>query len=72
MCHIHRLSFRIYELALPENSIYEHYLNCDDKGAIHKPRGQPLDSQKVVKTRQKWIKMAKKANAAKNCSKCFK
>ena len=29
ICHIHRLVFRIYELAHPEKSLYKHYLKCE-------------------------------------------
>ena len=29
ICHIHRLIFRIYELAHPEKSLYKHYLKCE-------------------------------------------
>ena len=32
VCHVHRLSFRIYEMALPESSVYDHYMHCDRQG----------------------------------------
>ena len=35
LCHIHRLVFRIYELAHPEKAIYEHYKNCIQKGTVN-------------------------------------
>ena len=34
LCHIHRLSLRLYEMASPESSIYEHYRYCDKKGCL--------------------------------------
>ena len=37
LCHIHRLCLRIYEMASPESSIYEHYIYCDQKGLYHVP-----------------------------------
>ena len=37
LCHIHRLAFRLYEMALPETSLYEHYMFCDKKGRYHVP-----------------------------------
>ena len=32
ICHVHRLSFRIYEMALPESSVYNHYIHCHNQG----------------------------------------
>ena len=37
LCHIHRLVFRIYELAHPEKSMYEHFKRCDSQGKYHVP-----------------------------------
>ena len=37
LCHVHRLSVRVYEMASPESSIYEHYIHCDKKGLYHVP-----------------------------------
>ena len=37
VCHIHRLVFRIYEMALPEKSVFEHYTYCNERGRYHVP-----------------------------------
>jgi len=37
VCHVFRLSFRIYEMALPESSVYDHYKHCDSQGKYHVP-----------------------------------
>ena len=37
VCHIHRLVFRIYEMALPEKALFEHYTYCDELGRYHVP-----------------------------------
>ena len=37
LCHFHRIAFRLYELALPETSLYEHYMFCDQQGRYHVP-----------------------------------
>lgn len=36
-CHVHRLAFRLYEMAWPQASIYEHYMRCEDQGKHHVP-----------------------------------
>ena len=36
-CHIHRLGFRIYEMSLPEGSVFEHYNYCREKKKYHIP-----------------------------------
>lgn len=36
-CHVHRLAFRLYEMAWPEASIYEHYMRCEEQGKHHVP-----------------------------------
>ena len=37
VCHVHRLVFRIYEIALPDKSVYEHYIHCEKQGRYHVP-----------------------------------
>lgn len=37
VCHIHRLVFRIYEIALPDKTVFEHYIHCDKHGRYHVP-----------------------------------
>ena len=37
ICHIHRLAFRIYEMALPEKALFEHYKYCNSLGRYHVP-----------------------------------
>ena len=37
LCHVHRLAFKFYEMALPENSIFEHFLKCEEQGRYHVP-----------------------------------
>ena len=37
LCHVHRLIFRVYEMAHPEASVYHHFKNCNDQGRYHVP-----------------------------------
>ena len=37
VCHIHRLVYRIYEIALPDKAVFEHYIHCDAQGKFHVP-----------------------------------
>ena len=37
ICHIHRLAFRIYDMALPESSVYEQFVYCKNQGRYHVP-----------------------------------
>ncbi len=37
VCHVHRLAFRLYEMALPQSSLYEHFLSCEQRGQHHVP-----------------------------------
>ena len=38
-CHVHRLTFRIYEMSLPEGSVFEHYSFCKAQEKYHIPVG---------------------------------